>query len=238
MPGLGTVINVALIIIGGIFGRLFGRFLNDRLTDALPKACGVSVLFLGIGGCLEGMVTVEGSNIVSGQAVYIVVCMLLGTLVGELLDIEGAFERFGEWLKKKTGNSKDNKFVDGFLTASFTVCIGAMAIIGSIEDGINHDFSILLTKAILDMIIIMVMASSMGKGPVFSFIPVAILQGSVTILAKIIQPVLTDHSLDMLSMVGSILIFCVGINLVFGKKIRVASMLPSVVFAVAFAYFF
>lgn len=237
MPGLGTIINAIAIIIGGLLGHFFGKILNDRVQDSLMKASGVSVMFLGIAGALEGMLKVENGSIVSGKAIFIVVSLSLGALVGELLNIEGQFERFGEWLKKKTGNAKDANFVGGFLAASFTVCIGAMAIIGSIEDGINHNYSILITKALLDLIIIMVMASSLGKGPIFSFIPVAIFQGTVTILARLIEPLLNANALSMLSMVGSILIFFVGINLVWDKKIRVASLLPSVLFAVILSYF-
>lgn len=236
MFGLGTIINTAFIIIGGILGHFFGKLLNERIQNALPVACGVSVLFIGIGGALEGMLSVEGGVVSSGRGVFIVVCLLLGALVGEILNIEGWFERFGEWLKKKTGNAKDKNFVEGFINASFTVCIGAMAIVGAIEDGLIGDFSILLTKSILDLIIVMVMTSSMGKGPVFSFIPVFVLQGVVTVLARVIQPILTKESLGNLSMIGSILIFCVGINLVWGKKVKVANLLPAIIFAVAFAF--
>lgn len=236
MPGLGTIINVILIIIGGVFGRLFGKLIKESMQETLTATCGVAVLFVGIGGALEGMLTEENGIISSGRGVFIVVILLLGAIVGELINIEGGFERFGAWLKIKTGNAKDGNFVNGFLTASFTVSIGAMAIVGAIEDGINGDYSILLTKGILDLIIIMVMAAAMGKGPIFSFIPVAILQGSVTLLSRFIIPVLTDESLANLSMIGSILIFCVGINLIWGRKIKVANLLPSVVFAVAAAF--
>lgn len=236
MFGLGTLINVALILVGGIFGRFFGKFLSERFEETLTRTCGVSVLFIGIGGALEGMLSVEGGIIKSGKGEFIVIILLLGALIGEIINIEGGFERFGEWLKVKTGNSKDAGFVDGFLTASFTVCIGAMAVVGSIEDSLYGDISILLTKGILDMIIVMVMAASMGKGPVFSFIPVFILQGLVTVLAKVIEPVMNDASLLNLSMIGSIMIFCVGINLVWGKRIKVANLLPALIFAVAAAW--
>lgn len=236
MFGLGTIINCVAILAGGIFGHFFGKLLNERIQTTLTTACGVSVLFIGIGGALEGMLTVNGNFVTSGRGVFIVVCLILGALVGELLNIEGAFERFGEWLKKKTGNAKDKNFVEGFINASFTVCIGAMAIVGSIEDGLNGDYSILLTKSILDLIIVMVMTVSMGKGPVFSFIPVFVLQGLVTVLSKVIQPILTAESLGNLSMVGSVLIFCVGLNLVWGKKVKVANFLPAIIFAVAFAF--
>lgn len=233
---MGTIINVAAIILGGIVGRLFGRILSERYQDTLTKACGISVLFIGIAGALEGMLVIEENRIVSGKAMMIVVCLALGALFGELLNIEDKFERFGEWLKKKTGNAKEKLFVEGFVTASLTVCIGAMAIVGAIEDGIFGDYSILATKAVLDFIIIIVMTGSLGKGCVFSAIPVGILQGSVTVLAKFIKPVMTDAALANLSLIGSILIFCVGLNLVWGKKIRVANLLPAIVLAVVLAF--
>lgn len=236
MIGLGTLINTAAIIAGGILGLFFGKLIKEGMQSTLMTACGVSTIFVGIGGALEGMLKAEGGSIVSHKGAFVVVCILLGASIGELINIEGLFERFGEFLKVKTGNAKDKGFVEGFITASFTVCIGAMAIVGSIEDGLTGDYSILLTKSILDLIIVMVMAASLGKGPVFSFIPVFVLQGGVTLLARFIKPVLTDESLANLSMVGSILIFCVGVNLVFGKKVKVANLLPAIVFAVAFAF--
>ena len=236
MVGLGTIINTLAIILGGLGGLLFGRFLKESVQDALCKACGVSTLFLGIAGALEGMLTVEGTGVVSGGTMLVIGCIALGSLIGALLNLEDGMERFGQWLKIKTGNARDTRFVDAFVTASLTVCIGAMAIVGSIQDGIKGDYSILAAKAVLDFIIIMVMTCSMGKGCIFSAIPVAIFQGSITVLAGLIKPLMTDAALSNLSMIGSILIFCVGVNLVWGKKIQVANMLPAVVLAVAAAF--
>ena len=236
MVGLGTIINTLAILAGGILGMVFGRFFKESVQDALCKTCGVCTLFLGIAGALEGMLTVEGTGVVSGGTMLIIGCLALGSLAGELLDLEGAFDRFGQWLKIKTGNAKDKGFVDAFVTASLTVCIGAMAIVGSIQDGILGDYSILAAKAVLDLIIILVMTCSMGKGCIFSAIPVAVFQGSITALAGLIRPLMTDAALGNLSMIGSILIFCVGVNLVWGKKLKVANMLPAVVFAVAAAF--
>ena len=236
MIGLGTIINTAAIIAGGILGFLFGRFLKERHQDSLTKVCGVATIFIGLAGALEGMLTVVGSRVVSGNALLIVGCLAIGALIGEILNIEAGFERFGNWLKVKTGNGKDGGFVDAFVTASLTVCIGAMAIVGSIEDGLTGDFSILATKAVLDLIIIMVMTCSMGKGCIFSAIPVALLQGLVTVLASLLRPLMTQAALANLSLIGSILIFCVGINLVWSKKIRVANLLPAVAVAVIAAF--
>ena len=236
MPGLGTIINTAAILLGGFFGALFGRFLSDNTQDTLTKVCGVSTLFIALSGALEKMLTVENGVIVSGGSMLIIGCLAIGAFVGELLNIEDGFERFGQWLKIRTGNAKDRGFVDAFVTASLTVCIGAMAIVGSIQDGIAGDYSILATKAVLDLIIIMVMTCSMGRGCVFSAIPVAVLQGSITALAGLVKPLMTDAALANLSLVGNVLIFCVGINLVWGKKIRVANLLPAIVLAVIAAF--
>lgn len=236
MPGLGTIINTAAILLGGFFGVLFGRFLSDNAQDTLTKVCGVSTLFIALSGALEKMLTVENGLIVSGGSMLIIGCLAIGAFVGELLNIEDGFERFGQWLKIRTGNAKDRGFVDAFVTASLTVCIGAMAIVGSIRDGIAGDYSILATKAVLDLIIIMVMTCSMGRGCVFSAIPVAVLQGSITALAGLVKPLMTDAALANLSLVGNVLIFCVGINLVWGKKIRVANLLPAIVLAVIAAF--
>ena len=232
MYGLGTIINTAAILVGGLGGALFGRFLSDSCQDTLTKVCGVSTLFIAVSGALEGMLTVENGAVTSGGAMLIIGCLAIGAIIGELLKIEDAFERFGQWLKVKTGNARDKGFVNAFVTASLTVCIGAMAIVGSIQDGITGDYSILATKAVLDLIIIMVMSCSLGKGAVFSAIPVAVFQGSITALAGLIRPLMTDAALANLSLVGNILIFCVGVNLVWGKKIKVANLLPAILVAV------
>lgn len=236
MYGLGTIINTGAIVAGGLAGILFGRFLKENVQDALSKCCGVSTLMIGIAGALEKMLTLENGAISSGGSMLLVLCLTVGGVIGELLNLEGAFEAFGRWLKEKTGNAKDKGFVNAFVTASLTVCIGAMAIVGSIQDGLTGDYSILATKAVLDFIIIMVMSCSLGPGAAFSAIPVAILQGSVTALAGLVRPVMTEAALDNLSLVGSVLIFCVGINLLWGKKIRVANLLPAIVLAVAAAF--
>ena len=236
MAGLGTIINTAAILVGGVFGALFGRFLSESAQDTLTKVCGVSTLFIAITGALEGMLTVVDGKIVSGGSMLVIGCLAIGTVIGELMNIEGAFERFGEWLKVKSGNAKDKGFVNAFVTASLTVCIGAMAIVGSIQDGIAGDYSILATKAVLDLIIIMVMSCSLGRGAVFSAIPVAVFQGSITALAGLVKSLMTEVALANLSLVGNVLIFCVGINLVWGKKVKVANLLPAVFVAVAAAF--
>lgn len=236
MFGLGTIINSAAVIAGGLIGHFTGRLFKEDQQDAITKACGISVLFIAIAGAMEGMLSIGKENLVSGKSMLVVLCVAIGTIIGELIKIENGFERFGEWLKIKSGNSKDPNFVNAFVTASLTVCIGAMAIVGAIQDGVSHDYTTLAVKSVLDLIIIIVMTASMGKGCAFSAIPIFIFEGSITLLSTLIAPYLTDLAIDYLSLIGSVLIFCVGINLVWGKKIRVANMLPAVLLAVGAAY--
>ena len=250
MPGIGTIINTAAILAGGLLGLMFGRLLPERVQDGLLKANGIAVIFIGISGALQHMLQIEGSmtgsaaagvatglNLTVAGSMMMIMSLTIGTLIGEFADLEGHLTTFGEWLKAKSGNARDKEFVSAFVTASLTVCIGAMAIVGSIEDGAAHDPSILISKAILDFTIILVMTASMGKGCIFSAIPVALLQGSFTLLAVWIAPLVTDKAMNNLSLVGSILIFCVGLNLIRDKKIRVANMLPALIIAAVWSVF-
>lgn len=236
MIGTGTIINCIAIVMGGVAGNLIGKFFKEEQQDAITKACGISVLFIAIAGAMEGMLNIDGEGLISGKSMLVVLSLAIGTIVGELIGIEKGFEKFGEWLKVRTGNASDAEFVNAFVTASLTVCIGAMAIVGAIQDGILGDYSTLAVKAVLDFIIIAVMTSSLGKGCVFSAIPVLLFEGSITLFARLVAPIMTDVAIAYLSLIGSILIFCVGVNLVWGKKIRVANMLPAVVLAVVAAY--
>jgi len=236
MIGIGTMINCAAIILGGILGLLFGNFMKARFQEILMSATALCVLFIGISGTLQEMMTVEGNALTSGGTMMMIASFAIGSLIGELLNLETHIERFGQWLKIKTGSTGDAGFVDGFVTASLTVCIGAMAVVGAIQDGIEGDYSVLAAKAVLDLIIILIMTASMGKGCMFSAIPVAVFQGSITLLAQFIKPFMTAAALSNLSLVGSMMIFCVGANLFWNMKIRVANMLPALIVAVVWAF--
>lgn len=236
MFGLGTLINTGAIIVGGIIGLFAGKLFNEEKQESLQKAIGLAVLFISIAGAMQGMLSLEDGQIVSGKSLLVLLSIALGTVIGELIGIEKGFERFGEWLKVKTGNSKDKKFVEGFLSASLTVCVGAMAIVGAIQDGLTGDFMTLLIKGILDFVIVFVMAATLGKGCIFSALPVFVIQGLITVLAKLISPILTETATAYISMVGSVMIFAVGVNLVWGKKFRVGNMVPGVIIAAILAF--
>ncbi len=237
MRGLGTIINMGAIIAGGLIGLLCGNFLKENTRDALIKGNGVAVMFIGISGTLQKMMAVQEGQIVVNGSLLMILSLAAGIIVGEAMCIEARLEQFGEWLKKKSGSGSDTRFVDAFVTTSLTVCIGAMAVVGAIQDGMTGDYTTLAVKAILDFMIVMVMSVSMGKGCLFSAIPVGILQGGVTIMAILLSSFMHEAAINALSMVGNVLIFCVGTNLVWPKTFHTANMLPAIVFAMIFSAF-
>ena len=233
---LGTIINTVLIIAGGLVGLLFGKLFKDEWRESINLTTGVCVLFVGISGAVAGMLNINDGKLETANTMVVIVSLVVGMFIGELLNIEGLFDSFGIWLRAKSNSENDNNFLNGFLTASLTVSVGAMAVVGSIQDGIAGDWTILATKGIIDFVIILVMTITMGKGCMFSAIPVFIIQGTITLLASLLAPYVTDLAMSYLSMVGSIMIFCIGLNLVWDKKMRVANLMPALIIAVLAAF--
>lgn len=236
MRGMGTIANVLAIIIGGSLGLFCKNLLKDRYQETIMKATGIATMFLALSGTLSKMFVIQQVGIQTTGSMNVILSLVIGALIGEMIDIDHLFEKFGNWLKLKTKSQGDHQFVNAFVTASLTVCIGAMAIMGAIQDGIYANPSILFAKAVLDFVIILVMSSSMGKGCFFAFIPVAFLQGTLTALSVGLAQFMTTSLLNHLDMVGNILIFCVGINLIWPRTIRVANLLPALVVAVVLSF--
>ena len=236
MPGLGTIIDAAFIIAGGLIGLLFGRRFTERYQETLLSACGLSIFFIGAGGVISQMLVPSGEGFTTAGAVMLASSLTLGALIGEALDIESHMARFGEWLKHRTGSQEDAGFVGGFVSASLVVSIGAMAVLGPINEGIYGDRSVLYAKSILDLILILLMTLTHGKGCIFSFIPVLVIQGAVTVLASLIKPLMIPEAVSGLNLVGSVLIASLGINMVWDRHIRVANMFPSVIVAIIWAF--
>lgn len=233
---LGTIINAGAIVAGGVAGSFFQKGLKERFQETLMCAMGLSVILLSLAGVASEMLTIQNGHLETQGTMMMIASLALGALVGEAINLEHHTRTFGAFLREKTGNSGDRGFVDAFVTASLTVCVGAMAIVGAIQDGLTGDISLLTTKAILDCIIIFVMTASMGKGCIFSALPVFLLQGSITLLAVAIAPFITQDALSNLSLVGDGLILCVGINIMFHQQIKVANLLPALLFAAVWAY--
>jgi len=241
MFGLGTIVNVFAILGGGAIGLFLRGGMNPRYQEAIVRIMGLSTIFIGAAGALEHMLFVDGGKLTGlpiKETLLMILSMALGTFVGEVLDFDGKLEKFGAWLKEKATRGDDNRFIEGFVTASLTVCIGAMAIVGSIQDGLSGDPSTLFTKSILDFIILIIYASTYGKGALFSAIPVAILQGGVTLCAGLLSPFFSPPVIANLSFLGNMMIFCVGCNLAFQAKFRVANMLPALIFGALGVTFF
>lgn len=230
--GMGTIANVAAVLAGGGIGLLLKNGLKQKYQDILMQALGISVIFIGLSGALKGMLVIDGDKLSAEGSMLLIASLVIGALVGERIDIELRMEHFGEWLKEKCGGKDDNQFVEGFVSTSLVICVGAMAIVGALEDGLTGDASMLYAKAVLDGILVVVFASSYGKGALFSAIPIAIWQGGITLFARFLAPILTEQMISDLSFVGNTMIFCIGINLIFGKKIKVGNLLPGLLVVV------
>ena len=196
------------------------------------RACALAVMFLGLGGTLRTMLSANADGQLALGGIYMMITSLIvGGLIGELLNIEARMTAFGAWLKHVSGSAGDTRFIEGFVTASLTVCIGAMAVIGSINDRLLGDPSVLFTKSVLDGVIIMLLTATLGKGCIFSSVSVGLFQGAIFALAGLLAPYMTDSALAGLSCVGNILIFAIGTNLLGLPNIRVANFLPALVIA-------
>lgn len=227
MFAAGTLINTAAVLGGSLIGILLKRGIKPSMQDTLMKASGIAVMFIGLSGTLKHMLVIDGNTFSTRGTMLLIFSLTIGAVLGEWIDIEGRVEHFGEWLKQKVHSEHDPRFVDGFVNTSLIICIGAMAIVGSIQDGLNHDASTLIAKSILDFVIVMVNASIYGKGTGFSALPIFVYQGAITVIAALCGSFIHRDLIDQLSFVGSALIFCVGINTTFGKIIKVGNCLPA-----------
>jgi len=230
MIGLGTIINIAAILVGATIGMIIKGGLAKRYENIVMQSIGLSVIFIGITGVLSEMLIIEDGGFSTRYTLLVIISLILGSLTGEKINIEEKLENFGEKCKHKLKfkNEEGNDFVEGFVSSSLLFCVGAMAIVGSINDGLNHDYSTLVAKSLMDMVAAIVLAASLGVGVYFSILAVGIYQGSITLLASLISPYLNDTIISQISCIGSVLIFALGINMVLGKKVKIGNMLPSI----------
>ena len=234
MIGLGTIINTLAVVVGGLIGMCLKNGLKKNLQDILMQACGVATIFIGASGTLAKMFIIENGSLSTQGTMLLIFSLVLGGILGEAINIEEKMDFLGERIKKAVKAEKDNLFVEGFVNVSLIICVGAMAIVGSIQDGISGDYSLLATKAVLDLVIVVVFASSYGLGAVFSAVPIFLYQGGITLMAAIGGSFLSDVIIGDLAFIGNALIFCVGVNIAFGKKFRVGNMLPALLVPVVY----
>ena len=223
MIGLGTIINCGSVLAGASAGMLLKNGLSKRFEDTIMQGIGLCTMFIGIGGALSGLLTLENGQLATQHTMLLILSLALGALIGEALNIEKHLEDFGVFCQNRLKSSGDSHFVEGFVSFSLLICIGAMAIVGSLQDGLSGDASLLIAKAIIDGIAAVVFAASLGKGVFLSILPLGL-----TLLARFIRPWMTDELIAQMSCVGSVLIFAVSLNMIRKDKIKVGNLLPAV----------
>ena len=223
----GALVNAAAILVGGAVGLLFSGRISDRISSGITRALGLCVCIIGISGALQG------------DLMLVVVSLAMGTLLGELIDIDKKLNTLGQFMQNKfTSKDSKSKFSEGFVTTTLLFCVGAMAVVGSIESGLRNDYSTIFTKSIIDAVSAMIFASFLGFGVLFSAFMVLIYQGLIEFFAGYLQNILTLSLITQISAVGGVMIFAIGINLVLDAKIKVANLLPGLLFAVGYYYLF
>lgn len=236
MIGLGTLINTLGVVAGSAVGLFLRRGIREGLQSALMSACGVATIFIGIAGTLQGMLRIENGGIETQGSMLLIFSLVLGSLAGEFIDIEKRMDSLGEKLKNLFHAERDGRFVEGFVNSSLIICIGAMAIVGSVQDGLTGDTTMLTAKAVLDFAIVIVLASTYGIGVMCSALAIFVYEGSLTLIAHFAGSFIGEELIANLSYVGSALIFCVGVNIAFGKKFRVGNMLPALLVPIVYAF--
>lgn len=221
----GTYVNTVAIVVGSCLGLMLRKGIPDRYNRTIIDALGLAVVIIGIRGALK-----------SDALLIIIASLVLGSLIGEGIDIEGRLDAAGRWLERRLDKSGQG-LSKGFVTASLIYCVGAMAIVGSLESGLAGNHQTLYAKSILDGIASVVLASTLGVGVLFSSISVLLYQGAITMGATFLKPLLTPPVVAQMSSVGGILITAIGINLLNLKKIKIGNMLPAIFFPLLFFAF-
>ncbi len=217
---LATIVNVVLVLLGSAVGLIFKNFIGERFMRLLTSALGLCVAGIGISAMIS-----------TRDTLCVIVCMVLGSILGEAVDIEKRLEGAGDLIRAKLVKGEGNsRFTEGFVTASLLYCVGAMAITGSIEAGLNHNYSVIISKGVIDGVTSISFAATMGIGVAFSVIPVLVYQGGITLLAAWVGPYLPEAVIVEMTAVGGTLILAIAINMLgLGKeKIKVGNMLPAI----------
>ena len=236
MIGIGTIVNVLTIIAGSTVGMIAQKGIPDAMQKAVMKVLGIAVMFIGLSGTLAEMLVVTAEGISTQGTMLMIVSLVIGTIAGELIRIEDRLESLGDKMKTlKLFRNASATFTEGFVTATLVVSVGAMAIIGSFNDGLGLGPEVLINKSILDFVSTMIFASTLGVGVLCSCIPMGIYQGLLTVLAQFLKPLFDGTNIvSDLSLVGSVLIFAIGINLFASKSIKVGNMLPALLIPVIY----
>jgi len=226
---LGTIVNVAAILAGGGAGLVLKKALSKRMADTVMNGVALAVLIIGIGGALSAASAVADGKISIEHTLIMIISLAAGAVIGELIKIEGKLDAFAGFCERKfTKPGGSSTFAQGFITATLVFCVGSMAVVGSLEDGINGNSDILFAKSTLDCIASMIFASTMGAGVLFSALTVGVYQGAITLLAIVAAPYLNDVVVAQMSFIGSVLIMAISLNMLQITKIKIGNMLPAI----------
>lgn len=224
---LGTIVNSLMIILGSLIGLFIKGKVNEKLSSTIMNGLALCVIYIGISGALKG-----------NNTIVMIISIAIGGLFGEIIDIDLKLENLGKRIEKRINNKKDNVSIsEGFVTSTLLFCIGAMAIVGSIESGLNHNHDTLFAKSILDGISSIIFSSTLGIGVMISSISVFLYQGSITLAAGTLSYILNDVAISNMTAVGSLLIIGLGLNVLGVTKIKVSNLLPSIIIAIILSYF-
>ena len=215
---LGVIVNVLAVLAGGGIGLLLKRGIPQRVSGAVMTAIGLCTLYIGISGSLT-----------EPNVLVVIAAMVLGVLVGTLLDLDGRLNRLGDRLEKKAGKAGEGSIAQGFVTASLLFCVGAMTVVGSLQSGLSGDNTLIFTKSTLDFISSMMLSASLGVGVVLAAGFVLVVQGGLVLLAGLLAPILSEAAIADLTCVGSLMIVALGLNLIKITKLKVADFLPALV---------
>ena len=239
MVGMGTLVNMAAIIGGGFLGTVLRGGIKERYQKTVTEGIGLCNIVVGLSGVFTQMFRVNGGGLEAEGTMLMIFSLVIGGFLGEWINIELRMEHIGEKLKSlfRMKEGGDSRFTEGFVSASLLFCVGAMAIVGSLNDGLSGDASLLYAKAVMDGTLAAVFAAAFGVGVLFSALSVGIYQGAITAAATVIAPLLSDALIGDLSMVGSVLILGIGLNLTLGQKIKIGNLLPALLIPVIYRIF-
>ena len=223
----GAVVNFFLVILGTLIGLLFKKGIPERIQKALLTGMAFCVLYIGITGLFE-----DGANIL-----VMIICFALGSVIGELLDLDKQANRLGQAIENRFSKNKNSKITEGFVAATLLFCVGAMTIVGSIDSGISGDNSTLYSKSVIDCVAAAVLTSSMGIGVIFAAFSTLVIEGVLTLLASFIAPVLTDYIIAQISVIGSLLIIVLALNMLGITKLKVMNFVPSTLLPLILIFF-
>jgi uncharacterized membrane protein YqgA involved in biofilm formation len=226
LPALGTLVNALAVVAGSTAGLFIRSRLPEKLMKAIFQSIGLFTLFLGIHMASQ-----------TGNFLVLIFSLVLGSLAGEMIDLDGLLQKFGEGLKNRFSQGSDH-FVEGFITASLLFCTGSMAILGAIEEGLGGFPNLLFAKSLLDGVSSLALAASLGLGVLFAALPLLVYQGGITLFASAAQAYLSQAVIDEMSAVGGLILLGLGLVILDIKVIKVTNMLPGLVLAALMAAFF